>query len=419
MRESSSLLKELWDSIDAAANDPEACSHNTKGHSFTTRFLCFLLPKSIMSKHPGIQDEMLEDFACQLQKAYHDGIEVADGITLYLAYCGQKGDMDWQALTSHSVRNFRHLGVGKPMCLKCFAGMPGYEFEDCSDNAAWIATMYAERPWEADDPEPLGIIVTFQGAPEKKYLDDLFHFLKHGLYREIGASFIVLLGRLGYFAGEPGEGNSQEAILERAWSNFSFWAKTNSKAIHMKSFSRQMLHLPHNNSFPWGGWKGSDSMKVLQWLRFILAFFISQPRSDDHLCVLRAMRTIAIASIEVFEMLYALPLWIPRDVALEVHKRFKLVIKGYQYMAHTTNAMGYNLFSNIPKLHMTHHVAVELLRNLQAGHAFIMNPLQHSTEMDEDFIGRISRLSRKVSPRLVMLRTIQRYLVALRLRLMS
>ena len=48
---------------------------------------------------------------------------------------------------------------------------------------------------------------------------------------------------------------------------------------------------------------------------------------------------------------------------------------------------------------------------------WIPNPLGTSVQLDEDFIGRVARWSRRVGEQLVMKRTVQRYLVAAHLTL--
>ena len=238
---------------------------------------------------PGLLDSMLRHFAGQMLRAYHDGITMNDGSKYYLAFLGQKGDMEFQAKSSHAVRNYLHLGVDKGMCFTCLAGHDGFPFEDCTDLAAWIATMHSRSPFDPANPEPLGPI-PFGDKPELKYLPDLFHFLKHGIYRDAGGSAIVLLGRLGYFdANVPGESRAQEAILDRTWQHFKFWVSTEGKCVHLRSFSRQMLHLGTNTAFPWGGWKGSDSMRILQWLIFFCGLCLGNPKQPDHVPVLRAV----------------------------------------------------------------------------------------------------------------------------------
>jgi hypothetical protein len=69
------------------------------------------------------------------------------------------------------------------------------------------------------------------------------------------------------------------------------------------------------------------------------------------------------------------------------------------------------LFPLYPKLHVFHHQMVEIKRSGMTAKMAI-NPAMFSCQMDEDTVGRASRISRRVSIKLVASRTLQRYLVA-------
>ena len=55
-----------------------------------------------------------------------------------------------------------------------------------------------------------------------------------------------------------------------------------------------------------------------------------------------------------------------------------------------------------PKQHAIHHVAYELRQQLLGGKMFIMNPITWGNEQNEDTVGRLARLARKVSTRRVL-----------------
>eukprot|EP00438_Fugacium_kawagutii_P020148 Skav209770 [mRNA] locus=scaffold9:375456:377362:- [translate_table: standard] len=79
-------------------------------------------------------------------------------------------------------------------------------------------------------------------------------------------------------------------------------------------------------------------------------------------------------------------------------------------------ARGKNRFAVVPKLHMLHHGALNLLRESQRAEEdntdWTINPLGESVQMEEDWIGRPSRLSRRVAPRLLHYRVCQRMLIS-------
>ena len=70
-----------------------------------------------------------------------------------------------------------------------------------------------------------------------------------------------------------------------------------------------------------------------------------------------------------------------------------------------------HLFPLFPKIHAVQHTWLAL-KNESATHGYGMNPLTASCQLDEDTIGRVSRVSRRVNVRLVVLRTLQRHLMS-------
>ena len=65
-------------------------------------------------------------------------------------------------------------------------------------------------------------------------------------------------------------------------------------------------------------------------------------------------------------------------------------------IAFLAHKQGRALFALVPKAHVLQHIVIELdMQSETASHA--MNPLVWSVQPDEDFIGRPSRLSRRVS----------------------
>ena len=66
------------------------------------------------------------------------------------------------------------------------------------------------------------------------------------------------------------------------------------------------------------------------------------------------------------------------------------------------------LFGTKPKFHGLHHVSQEMLHALRGGAEWILSPLAFSCESNEDMVGKVSRLARRVSARLVNKRVLDR-----------
>ena len=64
----------------------------------------------------------------------------------------------------------------------------------------------------------------------------------------------------------------------------------------------------------------------------------------------------------------------------------------------------------IPKLHYFHHIALDMLRQSSNG-PWVMNCLATSVQQQEDFVGRPSRVSRRVDVRRLHRNVISRSLI--------
>lgn len=86
----------------------------------------------------------------------------------------------------------------------------------------------------------------------------------------------------------------------------------------------------------------------------------------------------------------------------ELSMRF---LRRYGQLASEASAASKSLFVLLPKIHSWHHLTLDQKK--------IMNPLCYSTQQSEDFIGRPSRLSRRVGTHgPVLYRVMDRYLQA-------
>ena len=102
--------------------------------------------------------------------------------------------------------------------------------------------------------------------------------------------------------------------------------------------------------------------------------------------------------------------------AIPIAKRWLLFLQKYSQATSIVYRRGLNRFSIVPKLHMLHHGAIRLLREAQRaqtnGSVWAINPLSESVQLQEDWIGRPSRLSRRVCPKQIHLRVCQRSLLS-------
>ena len=103
--------------------------------------------------------------------------------------------------------------------------------------------------------------------------------------------------------------------------------------------------------------------------------------------------------------------WIPSQEALHLFKLLMVFLQGFTKCAQLTNEMGLHRFGLMPKIHYLHHAAHRLRQESERS-PWAVSPLGESVQMQEDYIGRPSRISRRVDVRQLHLRVVQRSLIA-------
>ena len=139
------------------------------------------------------------------------------------------------------------LGKDKRICHMCMAGLDDLPWEDVSNRASWQSTLYEERPWDAENVSALLSIPYDASKPEALFKNDPFYVVKYGIGRHFTASCLVTLIFLDIF---PGELNNVEVRLERAYTDFRSARRQLKSSPNVKGFTRETLHLKHNDSFP-------------------------------------------------------------------------------------------------------------------------------------------------------------------------
>ena len=112
--------------------------------------------------------------------------------------------------------------------------------------------------------------------------------------------------------------------------------------------------------------------------------------------------------------LYRSGLFIKLDRARDISNSGLLFLRSYAICASMAFARGARRFCMVPKLHFFNHILLELRQQSESKTArWACNPLTYSVQLQEGFIGRPSRLSRRVSARKHAVRTLQRVLACM------
>ena len=130
-----------------------------------------------------------------------------------------------------------------------------------------------------------------------------------------------------------------------------------------------------------------------------------------HSC--RPLRAAA-GALKFFRLMHNNGLWHTRLMATEIGQGAFEFCEAYMDLAQQCHTQGLTRYSLVPSLHYFHHFFMDVKQKLRNAHAvYISSPGLGNCEADEDYIGKIARISRHVHPGVTNPRTIDRFLVQL------
>ena len=386
--------------------------HNNKGHSFLSRFLICAVPSKTYKKNSNVLPSLLKQVSQELKVLFESGLTHSKtGIRYRFVLIGAKGDAEWHFEAGNFNRSYHRTGPVNALkiCPLCDAGAEGIPYSDVSSAPEWLRTVGSSEPWLETPPlneAPFSVRANL-------YKFDPFHVLKFGIFRDAVASTIIRLAFMGFFDFTAGESRGVPERLLRAFSLYKLWCLAEKKNPSLKTFSRANMNFDKNYFFAWINCKGSEVVLLMQWLAFLLPSL--EPRQESEVVVLKAMSQMIEGGLCYIGVMHSHGLWLPRCCArVQLEGGFSFV-RGYAWMAqYCTNAAlpGYRLR---PKLHYMMHILMDAQSQYSQGAEFILSSSIHLCEMDEDYIGRLSRVSRRVAAKTAGYRTTQRYLTKLRL----
>ncbi|CAK9047294.1 Uncharacterized protein SCF082_LOCUS26512 [Durusdinium trenchii] len=401
----------------------DAQMHNHKGDTHKTRFLWTIQPKKAYSgKNKEVYEKLLEQLSSECCDLMVNGVQHHDQ-TWYFACCGMKGDAPALAKCGHFNRAFNTMGREKGICFECLAGTSGIPWEDTGRFPNYAQTIALTPPWT--NPSPLLDIPGRMYHPESFYRKDPFHIFKQSIGGHFVSSSIILLGELGYW---PGPSKKVDSFLERAYQDFDHFVRkeySGKQVAHIKMFTKGLLHVPTVDSYPSGRFKGSDLMLMCRWLRHMLSSGIvtnpdvgrqgpgpmHSPLQPWHGPFWKLIHEASDAGIQFFHFMYRNGVWPKADVVKKMGECSLVFCQCYSKLAKEAHSRGLSRFHLEPSLHYWHHFYTEHQICLDLGMQRILSPAVSSCEMDEDFVGKQSRLSRNVHATSQSIRTIERYLI--------
>ena len=216
--------------------------------------------------------------------------------------------------------------------------------------------------------------------------------------------------RVGLFDFEDSESRGINLRLQRAHGAFKLWALTNGKSPGLRSFTRAFMNVQKSfSTSPWSNSKGSDSVLLCKWLYFYTGLMLSsEPQGFEQF--LRVARKVLQNIIGMHALWETHGLFLPRPCAQLLYIKIMTVCKGYHMLAR----MGMEDFKMVgfgvkPKYHGLKHLAWDIRAQLLAGAPMVLSANMCSCESNEDHVGKVCSLARKVSTKTIGQRLLQRY----------
>eukprot|EP00438_Fugacium_kawagutii_P021865 Skav233034 [mRNA] locus=scaffold909:966569:967744:- [translate_table: standard] len=378
------------------------------GHSYTHRFVTSAFPKTVYENDPEMFHGAMEELAKSLKALLIDGIcDPATKEVFRIAIIAVKGDAPYLAKMGRFYRSFNTLvkrgderRAPKGVCHRCLAGTHGFPAEEINTvKPAWLMTQGIRVPW-MKVPAVIEYLPHNALDPATFFTSDIWHVVHLGFGRSWIASVITLALEV------IPSGN-----LEGKWAwltqDYFTFCKHGGRQRYINAITPTLMSYLDKTGCM-GSWsKGMLTTNLFLWLEDVLARLPVDAAGRLPKC-----RMATEWLNQLFERLYTADVFLDDQQCAYVASRGLRFLQAYSLMAGDMFGEGRPwLFPLYGKLHTFHELMIQIVQDRRAtGHSF--NPLCFGCQLDEDTVGRTSRISRRVSIRLTMTRTLQRYLVA-------
>ena len=190
-----------------------------------------------------------------------------------------------------------------------------------------------------------------------------------------------------------------DSRLERAWKHFQLYLETTGFHVSgLRSFSRDKMHFSSGFQYPWLGIKASDCPVLLKWLILILPFAIAdETMTAEQVKVLKWVESAATGGLHWTQSIHGHGIWLPVSCAIRLRKAIQAFQSNYAKLAQWCLVRKQSLYGLTPKLHAMSHFRCDLDSAIMQGHGVLLNPAVYDCGVSEDFVGRVSRQSRRIS----------------------
>lgn len=370
---------------------------NYHGSTLTSRFLVAALPKVLYTgRNAAVFDDLLNFVSEEARHMFFTGVsdELANRGMFHAVLLHVSGDWPWLTDSGMLLRSYRnvqkHRRQSKPcvgVCHMCAAGKPQFDFEQINTSQPkWLGTMFTLDVFANGNPSPLASVPHPPGRTAELWFFDLFHTMHLGVRKAFLGSCLALLSEV-----EPGSNIDQR--FSTMSDKYLSWCKSARQRPWVSKLTKELLGWTSTTIFPSGTWrKGALSTTLMKWVQDRFA-----NEGDSWPCMLQEAGAACVACNSFLICLYNASAWIAPEQAQRISGLGQEFLDRYADLARQAVSEGKLLWVLQPQIHAMHHLVLYLLHSSRKGK--VLNVLCMATQADEDFIGRPSRLSRRVTPK--------------------
>lgn len=393
---------------------------NLVGRSFANRFLYIAIKTEFYKDKPRRFRNIIRMWGQYMRELFDTGFNFK-GVTWRFAVLGLAGDQPFLREAGNHTRSFGNVQKAATskqflpgICWLCAAGRTrGPPFDDCDILAAeWTRTVGSHNllPWTRPGP----LIEHLPQNPDDLaafYLPDIFHIWHMGVGKDVAASILL------HFLRDVCGASSIDAGFAALNSELAqYKAEHRSEKCHCgKRLSKELLGYGGTATYPMGHWsKGADTTFFMKFAQNLMEKQLQQrPELANDSLVKTMVRACKAIGFVLHTMFHAGFWFTPQEAegVISAGHEFGLC---YVKLAEICLQRGLCLFKLKPKLHMLCHFFHTSMLQFRRNQDAVVNFLAYSTFQCEDFVGRVSRLSRRVSPKVHGDKIYNRYLVALK-----
>lgn len=186
--------------------------------------------------------------------------------------------------------------------------------------------------------------------------------------------------------------------------------QTTKQSLHFAHFTLDNLGYYSSRTFQKGHWsKNMDTATVSKFVEHVCMERTTEVSQDPILSLILE----ACGAIHHFmHIVFSASFFLTESEAWQMISAGHAFLSCYTAVAKKAFDGGYCLFALKPVLHLFAHIVFGALQQFKASSGCVINPIAESTFMAENLVGRISRLSRRVSAKKHGTKIFYRYMVA-------